>query len=78
MTPVTIQVDPRGRAALRKVAKPGTYVATPYEDGSVLLSPARTLTEAEIALLENPQAADVLDATLAGEAPTEAWDPFEE
>jgi hypothetical protein len=60
------------------VAAPGTYLATPREGGSVLLSPARTLTEAEIALLQNPAAAAALDASLAGTAKTVTWDPFAE
>lgn len=78
MTTATITVDERGRAALSKVAAPGTYVATRYDDGSILLAPARTLTEAEIALLQNPQAAAALDAALAGKTKTVARDPFAE
>jgi hypothetical protein len=74
----TIVVDERGRAALSKVAAPGTYIATCNPDGTVLLAPARTLTEAEIALLGNPQAAAALDAAKAGTAKTVAWDPFAE
>ncbi|MDR3067944.1 MAG: hypothetical protein LBU50_00350, partial [Cellulomonas sp.] len=66
MTTTTIEIDSRGRAALGKVAAPGTYRATHRDDGSVLLEPARTLTVAEIAVLSDPAVSTALKAVFDG------------
>ena len=71
---VTVEIDGRGRAALGKVATPGTYRATPRADGSVLLEPAQTLTNAEIAVLRNPRVSADLQAVFDGTADSTAYD----
>jgi hypothetical protein len=51
-----------------KIAAPGTYRATSYPDGSILLEPAVTLTETELAVLQNPQVSADLEQAFAGTA----------
>lgn len=70
MTSMTVEVDGRGRLSLGKVAKPGTYRATSRDDGSIVLEPAVTLTQAELAVLRNPQVSADLAAVFAGTAET--------
>lgn len=64
----TIEVDNRGRAGLGKLVRPGTYKASTRDDGSVLLEPAQVLTEAEIAVLRNPELYREIHTTLDGTA----------
>lgn len=49
-----VQVDEYGNTTIR-LAQPGDYLATLNPDGSVLLEPARLLTNAEIAALSTPR-----------------------
>ncbi|MCL2091876.1 MAG: hypothetical protein FWH11_11895 [Micrococcales bacterium] len=70
----TVEIDSRGRVALGKVATPGTYRATAWADGSVLLEPAQTLTKAEIAVLRNPAVSADLQAVFDGTADSTAYD----
>jgi hypothetical protein len=60
MTETLIELDERGRAALKgHGAKPGArYIATFLPDGSILLTPALVVTAAEAAMWRtNPQVA---------------------
>ncbi|MDR1118466.1 MAG: hypothetical protein LBL01_04120 [Bifidobacteriaceae bacterium] len=75
MATETIEVDSRGRAALGKVAQPNkTYRATTKPDGSILLEPARLVTEAELAVIARPELMKELAATFDGTAETVAVD----
>lgn len=49
-----VQVDEYGNTTIQ-LASPGDYLATLRPDGSVLLEPARLLTNAEIAALSAPR-----------------------
>lgn len=73
-TITTIEVDSRGRTALGKVAERGTYKATRRPDGSVLLEPARVLTEAEIAVLADPTISAAIKAAHAGTSTSTPYD----
>jgi hypothetical protein len=51
-----VNIDPNATVTIPG-AQPGTYVATINQDGSVLLEPAQTLTNAQIAQLSKPNRA---------------------
>lgn len=68
--PATIEIDQRGRTSLGRSAKAGTYRVTTRADGAVVLEPARVLTEAEIAVLSNPELSRTIAAGHAGTLPT--------
>ena len=74
-TTINVEIDSRGRLGLAKVAKPGMWRATKRPDGSVLLEPAQVLTEAEIAVLMNPEVSEAIRETFegAGEAVEMDW-----
>lgn len=70
---VTVDVDKRGRTSLSRVGvRPGTYAATLGPDGSVLLQPARLVTEHQLQLLARP---DILAAIALGESRPAAAQP---
>jgi hypothetical protein len=75
MATESIEVDVRGRAALGKVAQPNrTYRATTRSDGSILLEPARLVTDAELAVISQPELMRQLTDTFAGGAQTVSID----
>lgn len=71
---VTIEVDSRGRAALGKIARSGTYRASVRPDGAVVLEPAQVLTDAELQILRHPEVAQALESTFAGTPETVDYD----
>lgn len=70
MAASTVEIDHRGRATLGKIAAAGSYRPTTYPDGSILLEPVVTLTETELAVLQNPQVSADLQQVFAGTAET--------
>ena len=70
MTVIDLDVDNRGRISLGKFARAPKYRATARDDGSILLEPARVLTESEIAVLRNQHVADAIAASFAGNPET--------
>lgn len=71
---VTIEVDGRGRAALGRIARCGTYRASVRPDGTVILEPAQVLTDAELEVLRHPEIVQSLESTFAGTPETVAYD----
>jgi hypothetical protein len=67
MTVELIELDDRGRAPLRKYARPkGRYLVEVDEDGVIRLYPAAVMTELEAAMWRHrPQDATRIDASLA-------------
>ena len=58
----TINVGPGGRTSLAKVGvRPGQYVVTLEEDGSVLLQPAHVVTDAQLQLLARPDVMAIMN-----------------
>jgi hypothetical protein len=62
-----IELDDRGRAPLRKYARPrGRYLVEADEDGVIHLYPAAVMTELEVAMWRHrPEDAARIDASLA-------------
>ena len=67
MTADIIELDDRGRAPLRKYARPkGRYLVEVDEEGVIHLYPAAVMTELEVAMWRHrPQDAARIDASLA-------------
>jgi hypothetical protein len=67
MTADFIELDDRGRAPLRKYARPkGRYLVEVDEEGVIHLYPAAVMTELEVAMWRHrPQDAARIDASLA-------------
>jgi len=67
MTADFIELDDRGRAPLRKYARPkGRYLVEIDDEGVIHLYPAAVMTELEVAMWRHrPQDAARIDASLA-------------
>ncbi|MCL2467498.1 MAG: hypothetical protein FWF02_06850 [Micrococcales bacterium] len=70
----TVEIDSRGRVALGKIAKAGTYRATRNDDGSILLEPAQVVTEAELAVLRNAAVTASIQSVVDGQPTTQPYD----
>ena len=57
-----LTTDSRGRATLG--AKSTTYKVTEFDGGALLLEPARHYTEAEVAILSTPGAAERISESM--------------
>ena len=57
MPPVTVETDTRSRVSLKQlgVSERHRYLATVSEDGTIVLTPAVTIPEAEARYLQNPE-----------------------
>lgn len=64
--PTLIELDPRGRVSLKKLAgSHDRYLASRYDDGTIVLEPAAVVTEAQARYLASPHVADALEAAMA-------------
>lgn len=66
MARAEITVDDRRRTSLAKVGRPEhrRYLVDEHDDGTIVLTPAVTLSAAEVAALRDPEVRAALDATL--------------
>lgn len=57
MSPITVESDTRSRVSLKQLGVSGhhRYLATISEDGTIVLTPAVTMSEAEARYLRNPE-----------------------
>jgi hypothetical protein len=60
----TVTVDDKGRVGLGREAA-GFYRVTFHVDGKIVLEPARVYTEAELAVLKDPEVSEALEKTFS-------------
>lgn len=74
ITTTANEIDAGGRTILGRLARAGTYRATVREAGTMLLEPARLVTDAELAVLANPEVAQRIARVLDHPETAVTWD----
>jgi hypothetical protein len=69
-----VTVDDKGRCTLGKGAA-GLYRATIHPEGRIVLEPAKVYTEAEVAVLRNPEVSEALERGFSDTPPGMLRDP---